>query len=73
MHGLVLHGFKKHERGLRMSSELQQEVAIRVNNLSKCYQIYDKPNDRLKQFVVPKVLGVLGQHSKPYFRAVMLP
>ncbi|MBP9871800.1 MAG: ABC transporter ATP-binding protein [Nitrosomonas sp.] len=51
-----------------MSSELQQEVAIRVNNLSKCYQIYDKPNDRLKQFVVPKVLGVLGQHSKPYFR-----
>ena len=53
---------------MRMSSELQQEVAIRVNNLSKCYQIYDKPNDRLKQFVVPKVLGVLGQHSKPYFR-----
>ena len=51
-----------------MSSELQQEVAIRVNNLSKCYQIYDKPNDRLKQFVMPKILSILGQHSKPYFR-----
>ncbi len=25
------------------------EVAIRVQNLSKCYQIYDRPQDRLKQ------------------------
>lgn len=51
-----------------MSFEIQQEVAIRVSNLSKCYQIYDKPNDRLKQFVVPKILRVLGRYSKPYFR-----
>lgn len=51
-----------------MSFEIQQEVAIRVSNLSKCYQIYDNPNDRLKQFVVPKVLSIVGQHSKPYFR-----
>lgn len=53
---------------MRMSFEIQQEVAIRVSNLSKCYQIYDNPNDRLKQFVVPKVLSIVGQHSKPYFR-----
>lgn len=31
------------------------DVAIRVLNLSKCYQIYDAPRDRLKQFVVPKL------------------
>jgi lipopolysaccharide transport system ATP-binding protein len=31
------------------------EIAIRVSNLSKCYHIYDKPNDRLKQFVIPKL------------------
>lgn len=29
------------------------DIAIRVQNLSKCYQIYDTPRDRLKQFVVP--------------------
>jgi len=26
-------------------------IAIRVNNLSKCYQLYNQPSDRLKQFV----------------------
>src|SRR4030067_2404246 len=31
------------------------DIAIRVQNLSKCYQIYDQPRDRLKQFVVPKL------------------
>jgi lipopolysaccharide transport system ATP-binding protein len=29
-------------------------VAIRIENLSKCYQIYGNPRDRLKQFVAPK-------------------
>ena len=28
---------------------MSSEIAIRVQNLSKCYQIYDKPQDRLKQ------------------------
>lgn len=28
-------------------------IAIRVQNLSKCYQIYATPRDRLKQFVMP--------------------
>lgn len=31
------------------------DIAIRVQNLSKCYQIYDTPRDRLKQFVIPKL------------------
>jgi lipopolysaccharide transport system ATP-binding protein len=31
------------------------DIAIRVSNLSKCYQIYETPRDRLKQFVVPKL------------------
>ncbi len=30
----------------------------RVSNLSKCYQIYNQPNDRLKQFIVPKLCRV---------------
>ncbi|MEO6543522.1 MAG: ABC transporter ATP-binding protein [Nitrospiraceae bacterium] len=31
------------------------DIAIKVSNLSKCYHIYDKPSDRLKQFIVPKL------------------
>jgi lipopolysaccharide transport system ATP-binding protein len=27
-------------------------IAIRVQNLNKCYEIYNQPRDRLKQFVV---------------------
>lgn len=34
---------------------MSSEIAIRVQNLSKCYQIYNAPRDRLKQFVIPKL------------------
>lgn len=33
----------------------RSDIAIRVQNLGKCYQIYNVPSDRLKQFVVPKL------------------
>lgn len=44
------------------------DFAIRVSNLSKCYQIYDTPHDRLKQFVAPRLQRLIGQASKQYFR-----
>ncbi|MHB1245450.1 MAG: ABC transporter ATP-binding protein [Sulfuriferula sp.] len=44
------------------------DTAIRVQNLSKCYQIYDTPRDRLKQFVAPRLQGLAGQIPKQYFR-----
>lgn len=44
------------------------EIAIRVQNLSKCYQIYDNPGDRLKQFIVPRIKRLLGKTHIPYFR-----
>lgn len=28
---------------------MSSEAIIKVHNVSKCYQIYDRPNDRLKQ------------------------
>jgi lipopolysaccharide transport system ATP-binding protein len=50
-----------------MSSELKHtplhegaDIAIRVQNLSKCYHIYDKPRDRLMQ--------MLARGRKQYFR-----
>ncbi len=44
------------------------DIAIRVNNLSKCYQIYDTPRDRLKQFVMPRIRRIAGKRQKQYFR-----
>lgn len=43
-------------------------VAIKVENLSKCYQIYDKPRDRLKQFILPRLQRIMGRPSNQYFR-----
>jgi lipopolysaccharide transport system ATP-binding protein len=44
------------------------DIAIRVQNLSKCYQIYDNPGDRLKEFVAPRIKRLLGMPHTPYFR-----
>jgi lipopolysaccharide transport system ATP-binding protein len=48
-----------------MSSD---DIAIRVCNLSKSYQIYETPRDRLKQFVLPRLQRVAGQAPKQYYR-----
>jgi len=44
------------------------DIAIQVTNLSKRYEIYDTPRDRLKQFVMPRMRKVAGLSSKQYFR-----
>ena len=47
---------------------MTQDIAIRVQGLSKCYQIYDNPSDRLKQFIYPRVKQFLGKQHSAYFR-----
>ena len=47
---------------------MSSEIAIKVENLSKCYQIYDQPRDRLKQFVLPHLQRVIGMQTRQYFR-----
>ena len=44
------------------------EIAIKVQNLSKCYHIYENPRDRLKQFVAPRLQRLTWQSPKQYFR-----
>jgi lipopolysaccharide transport system ATP-binding protein len=44
------------------------DIAIRVSNLSKCYQIYDSPRDRLKQFILPRLNRLTGRTPKQHFR-----
>jgi len=45
----------------------ENDIAIRVSNISKCYHLYDAPRDRLKQFVVPSLQRMTGQSPKQYF------
>ena len=51
-----------------MSSEQNSNIAIKVENLSKAYQIYDQPNDRLKQFVLPRLQRAAGMTPRQYYR-----
>lgn len=47
-----------------MSSD---NIAISVNNISKCYNIYSSPRDRLKQFVLPKFQRMAGKSVQRYY------
>lgn len=44
------------------------DIAIHVQNLNKCYHIYDTPRDRLRQFVLPRLQRLAGLPPKQYFR-----
>lgn len=41
---------------------------IRVDNLSKSYQIYDSPRERLMQFLMPRLQRLLGRQPHRYHR-----
>lgn len=44
------------------------DVAIRVQGLSKRYEIYSNPRDRLKQFLLPRLQRSTGRVPQQYFR-----
>jgi lipopolysaccharide transport system ATP-binding protein len=46
---------------------MSSEIAIKVENLTKCYQIYTKPQDRIKQSIYPRLQRLAGKQSKEYF------
>ncbi len=46
----------------------QGDVAVSVQNVSKCYQVYAQPAERLKQFVLPKLARLFKRVPKQYFR-----
>lgn len=47
---------------------LSENTAIQVNALSKCYQIYDNPQDRLKQLLIPRLRSAAGLNTANYYR-----
>lgn len=44
-----------------------EKSVISLSNIGKCYGIYEKPRDRLKQFILPRLYGFLG-FKKKYYR-----
>ena len=51
-----------------MSFENKDGVAARVTNLSKSYQIYNRPEDRLKQSLYPRLSKLIGKTPKSYYK-----
>ena len=44
------------------------DVAIRVSGVSKCYSIYNRSQDRLKQSIVPRMQRLAGRTPTQYYR-----
>jgi lipopolysaccharide transport system ATP-binding protein len=44
------------------------EFAIRVENVSKQFEIFEHPRDQLKQFVYPRLQRVLKRQPRQYFK-----
>ena len=47
---------------------MSSELAVKIENLSKCYQVYERPHERLKQFVMPRLRCFAGLPAKHYYR-----
>jgi len=47
---------------------MSSDVAIQVSSLGKCYHIYERPEDRLKQSIMPRLQRLIGHEQKSYFR-----
>lgn len=45
-----------------------EQYAVQVQGAGKCYQLYARPADRLKQFILPRLRTLLGLPAKRYYR-----
>ncbi len=44
------------------------DTRIRIEGLSKRYEIYSQPSDRLKQMILPRFQRVIGRPQRAYFK-----
>jgi lipopolysaccharide transport system ATP-binding protein len=47
---------------------MSSELAIEIDDLSKCYHIYGQPRDRLKQFVLPRLQRLARRAPARYYQ-----
>jgi len=50
------------------STHEPDDLAIRVSGVTKCFQVYAQPQDRLKQAVLPRLSRLLGRPGGTYYR-----
>lgn len=48
--------------------QMSSDVAISAQNLSKCYRIYDRPQDRFNEMIVPRLQKAVGIKPHHYGR-----
>lgn len=46
---------------------MSSKLAIKIDSLSKCYEIYDTPRHRLKQMFIPKLQRLVMQSPGKYY------
>ncbi len=46
----------------------ERDVVINVDSVSKCYQIYARPEDRLKQSLLPRIQRMAGMQQRAYYK-----
>ncbi|MDR5780168.1 ABC transporter ATP-binding protein [Caballeronia sp. LZ065] len=56
------------ETPIDVSVPAPAQPAVEVRGLSKRYEIYNAPQDRLKQMVMPRLARLFGRQPKEYFR-----
>lgn len=47
---------------------MSSDVSVSVSGVSKCYQVYATPHDRLKQFLLPRLAGLARRQPRRYFK-----
>ena len=47
---------------------MSSDAAITVDKLSKCYEIYREPRDRLKQFFLPSIYRFFAKKTEKYYK-----
>lgn len=52
----------------KQPAQSQEDLAIRVLDVTKCYQVYSQPQDRLKQAILPRLSRFLGKPGHTHYR-----
>ena len=47
---------------------MNSDIAVSVHSVSKCYEMYARQSDRLKQFIYPHIKKILGKSQTKYFQ-----
>jgi lipopolysaccharide transport system ATP-binding protein len=47
---------------------MSSDLAVQIQHANKCYTIYDRPEDRLKQSIVPRFEKLIGRPQTQFYR-----